>query len=98
ALDRLWLLGGYAGDASGMKDAWWSLNGRDWYQDSISVPWSSRCAGLTLGFENRAWLMGGSGAAQEQHDVWSISLATPLVSGLGGTMSWVYGRVLNAAQ
>lgn len=83
---RLWLLGGYSNNLSGLREAWWSETGRDWYQDADAIPWSSRYGAAAVAFQDRIWLMGGAGPART-NDVWfaSGSRLPPVLSGAGST-------------
>lgn len=79
--DRMWFLGGwYKGRLPGhsaSKQVWSSADGTNWEQATDEAPWPARLAGVSLGFKDRLWVLGGTENyyfgtdADLRNDVWS---------------------------
>ncbi len=59
--NRMWMIGGV--DAGNYADAWYSVDGANWY-NACTAPaeFSGRHSHTALVFNNRLWVIGGTGA------------------------------------
>ena len=69
--DRMWIIG------SGWQenDAWWSTDGRSWFQATCSPAFTARSAMTCEVFMNRLWILGGFAVpGASANDVWSTDV------------------------
>ncbi len=64
--DRLWVLEGYSG--ANRNDAWYSLDGVNWYEVP-GTPWASRHAASVYVFQGGLWMVAGNNM---ESDVWKL--------------------------
>lgn len=67
--NRLWVIGGnsYGGDNRLLNDVWSSPDGINWTLETGHAEFSPRSGHTVAAFDNRLWVIGGSGT----NDVWS---------------------------
>jgi hypothetical protein len=81
---KLWVIGGWY-DNDFRKRVWSSLDGVNWTQTSVPVPWSARFRHASVVFNNRLWVIGGANNQYlPQNDVWHYGSETNSASDLSG--------------
>jgi len=57
--DKIWVIGGYAGDNKFLNDVWYSSDGINWYCATDSADWFPRYGHTSIVFDNKIWVIGG---------------------------------------
>jgi hypothetical protein len=71
---KLWLLGGWYENNTGVNDVWSSTDGATWTIAASTVPWSQRGVGGFVAFNNKLWVIGNADPNYHySSDVWSSS-------------------------
>ncbi len=65
--NKLWLMGGDDGGYN--NDVWYSRDGVDWTQATLSAGWSDRSFFQSVVFDHKMWIMGGNDG-NYKNDVW----------------------------
>lgn len=71
--NRMWILGGGAGGSLGFanwSDVWYSTDGTNWSNSTMSAPWGPLQGFGCVTFNNRMWVIGGSFAGGYSNEVW----------------------------
>ncbi|MEO0556424.1 MAG: kelch repeat-containing protein [Bacteroidota bacterium] len=71
--DRLWLVGGFIAGFGNQNDVWFSEDGVTWEVslENLEAPFTSRNGHQLVTFDNKLWLIGGSGFGDWPTDIWS---------------------------
>jgi hypothetical protein len=79
---RIWVIGGESVQGSSttkLNDVWTSPDGETWVREQEHAPWSPRSYHTSLVFNNRIWVIGGSGVSSgAARDVWYYELPPAL--------------------
>ncbi len=79
---RLWVFGGHGINAAGaegpLADAWYTTTGQTWIRAAEQAGFPARAGATLLSYQNRLWLIGGSGLDETGwdlsfNDVWATS-------------------------
>lgn len=75
---KIWIIGGYEGDATYKNDVWYSSDGITWTQATSSAPFSPRNRHTSVVFDDKIWVIGGYASeyeyeGEDQNDVWYSS-------------------------
>jgi len=71
--DKIWVIGGsrsaYPRGDEYLNDVWYSTDGASWTKTIDQAPWSGRYGHTCVVFQDKIWVMGGSGSGSTD-DVW----------------------------
>jgi uncharacterized repeat protein (TIGR01451 family) len=67
---KMWLAGGEAAGLVLLKDVWYSSDGIDWYAATKNAAFGPDRSSTMLSYNNKMWLIAGTGASGESNSVW----------------------------
>src|SRR3989338_8040552 len=97
--NKMWVMGGYYNPGMSPdfhRDVWSSSNGKKWDKITASAPWLGKFQHAAMVFDNKMWVMGGSGSGGPTNEVWSSSNGATWISATAAPPKWAKRRAHTA--